>query len=269
MIRFICLASGSSGNCYYLGCDAGGLFIDAGISLRSISKTLSTEGISVGEHIMGVLITHEHSDHIKGLGKLIKAHHLPVFASAPTLEAIRNSRIHRELLDGAQCFSIEQFTPFHLGGFTIEPFCVPHDSACNMGYHIYRGNFSFTLITDAGHITEAMCHYAGKARYLVLEANYDPTMLRMGPYSPMLKDRVAGPRGHLSNIESAQMLQSVYHADMQHVWLCHLSHENNHPELCYKTFEQELLSQGISLEQDLNIETLRRSTPSRLYLLSE
>ncbi|MBB6275527.1 MBL fold metallo-hydrolase [Porphyromonas circumdentaria] len=263
------MASGSSGNCYYLGCDDGGIIIDAGVSLRSLTKTLSTEGIALAGHVMGVLLTHEHADHIKGLGKLLKAHHLPVFASEPTLDAIRNSSYHGYMLDGAKQITIEQFTPFTVAGFTIEPFCVPHDSACNMGYHIYRGEFAFTLITDAGHITEAMYHYARKAKYLVLEANYDPTMLRLGRYSAILKARVAGPRGHLSNIESAQMLQTVYHDEMQHVWLCHLSHENNHPELCYKTFEQELLAAGISLEQDLNLETLRRTTPSRLYLLPE
>ncbi len=263
------MASGSSGNCYYLGSDEGGLLIDAGIGLRTITKTLSAEGITLTGHIKGVLVTHEHADHIKGLGKLVKAHHLSVWGSAPTLEAIKHSRTYGYTLEGTKHIALEQFVPFTLAGFTIEAFCIPHDSACNMGYHICRGDFSFTLITDAGHITDAMYHYAHKAKYLVLEANYDPTMLRLGPYSPMLKDRVAGPRGHLSNIESAQMLQAVYHADMQHVWLCHLSHENNHPELCYKTFEQELLAHGISLEQDLNLETLRRTTPSRLYLLPE
>lgn len=269
MVRFLSIASGSSGNCYYLGCDEGAILIDAGLALRTITKSLAAHSIAIPNHIMGVLVTHEHTDHIKGIGALLRAHHLPLFASEPTLHAIARSRAHKQSLEGAVTHVVTQGIPFVLGGFEVTPFCVPHDCACNMGYHIRRGDFSFTLITDAGHITQDMYFYAQAAKYIVLESNYDPLMLQMGRYTPLLKERVAGNRGHLSNIESARFLGNIYHPEMSHVWLCHLSHENNLPEVCYQTFEQELTSCGISLETDLNLEILRRTTPSQLYLLNE
>ena len=145
---------------------------------------------------------------------------------------------------------------------------MPHDSAENVGYHITRGeDFRFTLATDVGHPTAVIERYIAAAQHVVLEANYDSEMLRTGSYPPFLKERVASPLGHLSNEEAAEVLARCYHPEMRNVWLCHLSKDNNHPELCWKSIEQRLFSEGIRVGKDLSLTALRRTAPSPMYLL--
>ena len=267
MIRFMSLASGSSGNCYYLGDEEGGLLIDAGIPIRTITKTLKAEGITLDSgHIQGTIVTHDHADHIRTIGVIGGVYHLPVYATAPVHHSISTSRFVLDPI-GASRRDIETFTPFEVAGFTIEAFPVPHDSAENVGYHITKGDFAFTLATDVGHPTEYIEEYISRATHVVLEANYDREMLRTGSYPDFLKERVSSPLGHLSNDEAAELLARTYHPGMKNVWLCHLSKDNNHPDLCWKSIEARLFSEGIRVGKDLSLTALRRTTASPMYLL--
>lgn len=268
MVQFMCLASGSSGNCYYLSSEEGGLLIDAGIPARSIVRALAAQNIPIEGHIMGVLVTHEHADHIKGLSTLALQYHLPVYTTEIIQQAIDALRYYKKM-EGLPRPIVAVGESFCLSGFEIEPFNVPHDSAANVGYYFRRGDFSLTLATDIGHITPEVRHYATQARHLILESNYDPEMLWKGRYPHYLKERVAGGRGHLSNLESAEFLCEVFHPELEHVWLCHLSMENNHPELCRKTFESVLHHRGIISSPHFVLEPLKRSTPSSLYSLAD
>ena len=149
----MCLSSGSSGNCYYIGDEAGGFLIDAGIPIRTITKTLKAEGIPLdGGAIHGVIVTHDHADHIRTVGVIGGVYHLPVYATRLVHDSIANSRFVQDPI-GPSRREIKIYEPFTVAGFTIEPFPVPHDSAENVGYHITKGDFRFTLATDVGHVT--------------------------------------------------------------------------------------------------------------------
>lgn len=267
MIRFMCLSSGSSGNCYYLGTEAEGFLIDAGIPIRSIVKMLRTEGIELTSgHIRGVIVTHDHADHIRTIGVLGGVYHLPIYATTLVHNSIAHSRfVQEDIRPSRREIAIHE--PFQLAGFTIEAFPIPHDSAENVGYYITRGDFRFTLATDVGHITDDVLDYVGRADHVVLEANYDREMLSAGSYPEFLKRRVSSSLGHLSNDEAADLLCQVYHPGMQNVWLCHLSKDNNHPELCWKTVEQRLFAEGIRVGKDLSLTALRRTVASPMYQL--
>lgn len=162
---------------------------------------------------------------------------------------------------------IEKETSLRLGHYHITSFEVPHDGTDNVGYAIEVGGKLFVIATDIGEITPTAARYICKANYLVLEANYDEEMLRMGPYPPYLKERIAGKRGHLSNTSAANFLAEHITEELKHVWLCHLSKDNNHPELAYKTIEYRLKSIGITIGKDIELTVLKRTTPSELYSL--
>ncbi len=265
----MCLASGSSGNCYYLGNENGGILIDAGIPLADISKALNHEGINLKNGtIKAILITHNHADHIRTVGQLTSLCHCPVYASEKVHRAIAHCRyIYEDLSPYRRYLSLDEET--NILGFQVKAFLVPHDSKENFGYHIRLRDFKFTLATDIGEITADIEYYSSLANYLVVEANYDEDMLFSGNYPAFLKKRVSGPLGHISNRETADLLAKIYHQDLKKVWLCHLSKENNSPELCLKTIDNRLFLEGIRAGKDLDLMTLNRHTPSPMYLLEE
>jgi phosphoribosyl 1,2-cyclic phosphodiesterase len=161
---------------------------------------------------------------------------------------------------------VEKEKPFLIRDFSITAFEVPHDSSDNVGYLVEFGNHTFTFATDVGHITETVSAYMSKANHLVIEANYDEEMLKSGSYPPFLKERVSSPTGHLSNREAADFLATHYHPRLKNIWLCHLSRDNNHPELAYKTVDIRLFNEGIRVGKDVSLTILKRSTPSELYV---
>ncbi len=275
------LSSGSSGNCYYLASDEGGLLIDAGIPARSIAKELKYIGVSLDSGwIKGLVITHEHADHTRTAGVIGGIYNIPVYASVPVHNSIATSRFINESI-GASRRNLELGEHFSLAGFELQSFLVPHDSLQNYGYHIRRGDFSFTLATDIGHLTSDIRRFASQAKYLVVEANYDPEMLRSGSYPAFLKDRVSGPFGHLSNGETASFLGEIYNPLLKHVWLCHLSKENNHPDLCWKSISSHLYNMGLRVGKtednhqphyegkDLILDVLPRTKATQVFLLEE
>ena len=262
-VSFLSLASGSSGNCYYVGTPEYGILIDAGISVRTIKKILKDKEIDF-DKIVAVLTTHDHGDHIKSVGSLGEKYHLPIYSTERVHDGIDRSRFVEETLFQSRKI-IEKEVPFMIRDFQIEAFEVPHDSSENVGYMIQFGNQRFTIATDVGYITETVARYLCMANHLVLESNYDEEMLRFGSYPEFLKERVASKTGHLSNQDAAAFLADHYSPTWKNVWLCHLSRENNHPELVYKTIDFRLLQEGIRTGKDLKLNVLKRMTPSDVF----
>ena len=262
---FLSLASGSSGNCYYLGASTYGILIDAGIGARQIKKILKDNGIDF-EKILAVLVTHDHADHIKSAGCLGETFFIPVYATEQVHDGIRRSRFVEEVLIQYRRI-FEKNVEFYIRDFKITAFEVPHDSSDCVGFSIEYEDQTFVIVTDAGHITDTIRNFASKANHLVLEANYDEEMLKSGIYPAFLKDRVSSSTGHLSNRMAAEFLASIYTASLKNIWLCHLSRDNNHPELAYKTVEYRLLQEGIKVGKDVALSALKRVNPSDVYEL--
>lgn len=281
MVKFISLSSGSSGNCYYLESSDGAILIDVGIPTRNINKELKQLGASLDSgHIKGVLITHEHADHIRSVGAVGGGYNIPIYASVPVHNSIATSRFVTEDI-GASRRNIQLGEIFDVAGFEIRSFLVPHDSVQNYGYYITRGNFSMTLATDVGHITSDLRKYASMSKYLIIEANYDHEMLMNGNYPSFLKERVASHLGHLCNSDTAKFLSDIYSPLLKHIWLCHLSKDNNHPELCWKTIEVKLYQMGLRVgrsddihsshqsSKDLILDVLPRTKATQIFYLDE
>lgn len=262
-LRFMSLASGSSGNCYYLGNDDYGILIDAGIGIRTIKKTLKENNIPF-EHILGLCITHDHADHIKSAGCLGEKYFVPVYTTAEILVGMNRSYCMTEKIHSA-CRLIRKDEPFQIRDFTITSFEVPHDGTDNVGYFIEYQGHTFAFATDLGHIPEHVGNYLKRANYLVIEANYDEEMLRHGNYPYHLKNRITNPNGHMSNIDTAEFLAQNYSEGLRYVFLCHLSKDNNHPELAYKTIEYRMFQEGIRVGKDLQLVPLKRNHPSDYY----
>ena len=260
---FLSLASGSNGNCYYLGTISYGIIIDAGINERQVKKILKENGIDF-EQIQAVLVTHDHADHIKSVGCLSEALGIPVYASQEVHEGIRKSRFVDEILLQHRRI-ITKEVPFYIKDFKIIAFEVPHDSSDNVGYLIEYKDQIFVFVTDAGYITDTVREYVLKANHLVIETNYDEEMLMSGQYPTFLKERISSQTGHLSNRYTADFLANYFTPTLKNIWLCHLSRDNNHPELAFKTVEFRLLQEGIKVGKDVSLVTLKRMTSSVLY----
>ena len=262
---FRCFASGSSGNCYYLGTLERGLLIDAGISARLIQKHLRSMGLDF-ENIMGVLVTHDHADHIRAVGTLGERVHLPIYATPLIHEGIdRNYGVREKLKTSRRYFEKEQeWTLFDL---TINTFTINHDSTECVGYVIDYNDQRFMIATDCGEPNEQMEAYIRTANHLVIEANHDEHMLLNGPYPTYLKERILSPRGHQSNVTCGELIARNYHEGLRNIWLCHLSLENNDPQVAYNTVADRLRDAGIVPGEDVYLKALERTTPSRIYRL--
>lgn len=264
---FRCFASGSSGNCYYLGTRHQGILIDAGISARSIQKYLREMGLDF-QNIMGVLITHDHADHIRAVGTLGERVHLPIYSTALIHEGIdRNYGVREKLRTSRRYF--EKGKEWELFGMRINTFDIEHDSTECVGYCIDYLGQRFVIMTDCGSVNEEMEAYIRTANHLVIEANHDEHMLLNGPYPTYLKERILSPRGHQSNDTCGELLERNWHPDLRNVWLCHLSLENNDPQVAYDTVASYLEEMEILPGTDIFLKPLERTTPSPIYILND
>ncbi|MCR5819723.1 MAG: MBL fold metallo-hydrolase [Bacteroidaceae bacterium] len=264
MLRFISFGSGSSGNCYYFQAGQTRILIDAGVSYTQLRKFFQSFGLQM-RTLNAVLVTHDHADHIKSVGKLAAECGLNIYATELVHEGIsRNYCVTPKLTSEKRVF-ISKDESFNIGDFKITSFHVPHDSTDCVGYRIEVDDIRFCLITDIGHVTERVQEEVREANYLILESNHDREMLMKGPYPAFLKGRIAGENGHLSNTEAGELLANYASPNLHHVWLCHLSEENNHPVLAQKTIDGILRSYGIIPGKDFKIEVLKRRNPSRVY----
>lgn len=270
MLKFLSLSSGSSGNCYYLGTEQYAILIDAGIPVRVIQKVLRENGLSFGK-VMALLVTHDHTDHIRSAGSLGELYHIPVYSTKEVHGGMERNYGMSKKLTNASRRNVERDVPFQIPGtqFHITPFTVPHDSTDNVGYYIEFGEgedrVRFCLATDVGFVTPDIRHFLSEADHIVVESNHDVDMLMNGPYPQYLKKRVRGEGGHLSNKECAELIHDIFHRSLRHVFLCHLSHENNDPDLAYRTAARALQSEGVSVGEDVVLSVLMRNSPSRVY----
>lgn len=266
MLKFICFGSGSSGNCYYLYTDDGGLMIDAGIGWRTLKRYFADYGLDMSR-VQALLVTHDHADHIKAAGIVSTELSVPVYTTAAVLHGIDENYCVRKKVKPGFGRTITPGETFEVCGMEVTPFHVPHDSTDNNGYFVTAQGHRFCLITDAGVVTDEMKPYINRAEYLVLESNYEREKLLTGPYPQYLKDRIMSGNGHLSNTACAVALAENASPDLRHVWLAHLSEENNHPELARKTVEQTLATFGIAAGTDFMLDVLKRKTPSEIFTL--
>ena len=237
-MRLCSIASGSSGNCIYVGNDDTHLLVDTGISKKRIDEGLAEIGIK-GEELDGILITHEHSDHIQGLGVFSRKYQVPIYATRGTLEGIRSYKSLGSLPDGL-LHEVETDTDFMLGDIEVHPFRISHDAKEPCGYRMNHGGKSVAVATDLGIYDEYTVENLKNLNAVLLEANHDIHMLEVGPYPYPLKRRVMGEKGHLSNELSGRLLCDILHDNLQYVILGHLSKENNYAELAYETVKLEV-----------------------------
>ena len=254
------LASGSSGNCYVVRTDSTAILVDAGISYKQIRLGLESLGIDPSE-INAVLVTHEHSDHIKGLPTLTKQTGVKIYASSLTAELVSDDP------ENIECF--EPGESFKIGDILVNSFPVSHDAAQPVGYSLSCGEKNITLVTDTGIVTEEMKAYMKRSDVLVLESNHDVNVLRMGHYPWFLKQRILSDRGHLSNEAAANALAELLKEDADSgcrkermVLLAHLSKENNFPEMAIATMENILQENGFTIGRDARVTALARTAMS-------
>ena len=266
MLRFISFGSGSSGNCYLLYTDTDALIIDAGVGIRTLKKHFRDYGLSMSK-VRHVLITHDHADHIKCVGSMSHELQVPIYATKTVHSGIDRNYCVARKVDASLRRYVEPSVPFQIGDFTVTPFHVPHDSSDNVGYFIEADGVTFCLMTDVGHVTDEMASFIGRAQYLVIEANHDKEMLQHGPYPQFLKDRITNGTGHLNNELCGEAIDKNMGEHLCHVWLCHLSEENNHPELARKTVETVLRSYGLVVGKDFLLEVLKRTKPTGIFEL--
>jgi phosphoribosyl 1,2-cyclic phosphodiesterase len=264
-LNFCSLSSGSSGNCYYLGNEFHGILIDAGISATSIRKFLKNMDISM-QTIMGVLITHNHTDHIKGLEVLTRKNNLPAFTTRKIWKSILTP--HKKI--SPDCIrEIPLKQRFHLTGFDIEAFPVCHDAPETIGFHICSGDKKITIATDLGHICQSAAPYIKAANLLVIESNYDEQMLVNGKYPRFLKARIRSDHGHLGNHQTSAFLADNISENLKIICLAHLSKNNNTPEKVLQTLQQAFSERGIILNDQQRISVLNRDMPTDMIRLIE
>ncbi|QIB27922.1 MBL fold metallo-hydrolase [Caloranaerobacter azorensis] len=261
--RFCSLASGSSGNCQYIETNRLKLLIDAGLSGRKIESSLKTIGVSP-ESINGILVTHEHKDHIKGVGILSRRYNLPIYANENTWKAMEND-IGKINVDNIRTFKTEE--EFELGDLGILPFKTSHDSIESVGFCFYHKNKKISLVTDTGFVNQNIKKKIYDSDLLVIESNHDIEMLKMGRYPWFLKKRIMGDTGHLSNDLAGEVISEVFSGKRQRVLLAHLSKENNFPELAYQTVVNILIDKGIKIGDDIIIGLTQRDNPTKIYNL--
>lgn len=259
MSRICPLYSGSSGNCTYLGGGKDGILIDAGVSCRKILSGLQQIDVDPGQ-IRAILVTHEHTDHIKGLRILLKKLPVPVYGSRETLEYIEQNDLVpptaelREIADTMEIARME-----------ITPFDTSHDCAHSLGFRIHMADDRLVgYATDTGCITDAVDRGLSGCDVVVLESNYDRGMLQSGRYPYHLKRRIASPKGHLSNEDCATQIARLVKSKATRFILAHLSRENNLPDIAYQSSLSQLLLEQMKPGIDFTLDVASRYEVSRM-----
>ena len=245
-LYFCSFGSGSSGNSAYVGSAEGGLILDVGVKAEDIERGLAANGVSM-KHVKGVLLTHDHSDHVKYVYALLRSHrHLKLFCTNRVLNGmLRKHSISKRIKE--YHVPIFKEIPFKVLDFEITAFDVPHDGSDNMGFSIEFDGRRFVIATDLGEVSDRARYYMSRASYLMIEANYDARMLRMGRYPEYLKARIAGGSGHLDNRQTAAFLSEIVNPGLNHIFLCHLSKDNNTPIIALRTVREALEAKGITV----------------------
>lgn len=262
MFKFCSLYSGSSGNSLFVQTANTKILVDAGESAKKIETALNNLEVDIKD-IDAILVTHEHTDHIKGIATLSKKFDLPIYANKETWQAMPeiNEKVQEK---NRNLFNIDE--TFDIGDLKIIPFATPHDAANSCGFNMFYDNKKISIATDLGHMDNKIIKKLEGSSFVLLEANYDPNILACSKYPYPLKQRISGPNGHLSNEAAGKTIAYLLKNGLKSVMLGHLSKENNFPELAYKTVIDELYSQNFD-ENTIRINVANRLMPSDILNL--
>lgn len=268
MMKLTSIASGSSGNCIYVGTEETNILVDAGISGKRIENGLRS--ISVDPRSLdAILVTHEHIDHIAGLGVMARRYHLPLYMTEDTAKAVLNTKSVGKI-DPDLFETIQPDHPFRIKDMEVDATSIWHDAADPVCYSIESCGVKASIATDLGNYHEGIVEKTKDSDILFIEANHDINMLQVGPYPYYLKQRILGNRGHLSNDRSAQFLGDILSKNTREVFLGHLSKENNYSELAYETVKLGLIEQGIlPSEFDFHMQVAKRDDVSELAVIEK
>lgn len=247
------------GNCLYVESENTKLLIDAGVSLKKIEKGLETLNISPSS-LDGILVTHEHSDHIQSLGNLSKKFNLPVYANSETFDNM-SKQTDKIPAENIKKFKVAE--KFEIKDLEINPFSIPHDAANPCGFSISNNSDKISIATDIGHMTNDILKQLEDSKFILLESNYDTEVLKYSKYPYLLKQRIAGPNGHLSNEVASKVINYLLQGNLKTAMLGHLSKESNFPELAYQTVVDELISSGTDVSK-LNLSVASRDKVGKL-----
>ena len=264
MLNFCSLYSGSSGNSFFVQSNCAKILVDIGLSSKKIILALESINIKPSS-LDGILITHEHSDHVQGLGVFIKKYNIPLYIDKTTFSAIKES--YTKGIDNNNVHFITIGETFNLKDLIIHPFATPHDAANPCGYTITKGDKKISIATDIGNMTDNILHCLEHSCFILLESNYDPAVLQCANYPYSLKTRIAGPTGHLSNQSAGKTLSHLIDYGLTHAMLGHLSKESNFPELAYTTVMDELISN--KKENNFQLSVAKRDSCSKLIELEQ
>lgn len=254
------IASGSSGNCIYVGNDSTHLLIDAGISKKRIEEGLTSIDVDPTK-LNGILITHEHSDHISGIGVMARKYCLPIYGTVETIASILKTKNVGKIPE--ECFRfIKPDEPFVVNDIEVSPFSMSHDASNPVCYTLTSDNKKVGVATDLGVFDEHIIRNLSNSEIILLEANHDVNMLQVGSYPYYLKQRILGNRGHLSNENAGKLLNQIMHDRLKYIFLGHLSKENNFEELAYETVKNELETGNARLSNTVVMKVAKREAPS-------
>lgn len=259
MLEFCNLYSGSSGNCLFVRTNHTKILIDCGTSHKKVCEGLNMIGESI-DNIDAIFITHEHSDHVQSVGLTSQKFDIPVFANIETWNAMPKQE-QKILPSNKKIFLNDE--DFFFNDLTIHPFSTPHDAANPCGFSIHNGKRKISIATDLGHIEDRLLKELESSSFLLLESNYDPEILKVSKYPFPLKQRIAGPNGHLSNSNAGKVISILSKKELKQVTLGHLSKENNFPELAYQTVVEELMSNNVDVNQ-IKINVANRQAPGNI-----
>lgn len=257
MFNFCSLYSGSSGNSLLVETENTKLLIDAGVSSKKIETALTNLNIDPNT-INGILITHEHTDHVQGLGTFAKKFDLPVYVNQKTLDAMPKQK---EKIAEKNIKNIRIEEKFEIEDLKIKPFAIPHDAANPCGFNIIKDDKKISIATDIGHMTNGILKNLEDSIFVLLESNYDPEVLKFSRYPYILKSRIAGPNGHLPNDMAGKTIAHLLQSGLKQATLGHLSKESNFPELAYKTVIDEIISNSNYNENSLKLNVASRDIP--------
>ena len=264
-LTFVSLSSGSCGNCGILTYKDKSILIDAGVGTQKFQKIVKEQGINMSS-VQGIFITHDHADHTRAAVRLAHKYQWPIYAAPAVSRALLYHRFASAELS-AYLKSTQIGDRVQIGEMSIRSFEVPHDSTQNVGYAVDTPSGRFTLVTDIGKVTETIIEEIKQANYLVFESNYDREMLLSGSYPYYLKERIISGEGHISNHEASHVLVQHLHKEVRFLALCHLSGENNSPELALETLRQTFREHHDWEAEGLTIKVLKRGECSPIYYL--
>ena len=256
MIQLCSLASGSSGNSIYIGTEHTHILVDAGVSGKRIEQGLASINVDP-KTLQGILVTHEHSDHICGLGVMARRYRLPLFLTYRTWQVIHQSNKIGKVDESLLRF-IEPDTFFYINDLKINPFRTSHDAVESICYSFENGNKKIGFATDLGRYDEYIVDQLRDSNVLYIEANHDINMLEAGSYPYYLKQRILSDLGHLSNESSSRLIFEVLSEHLEHIVLAHLSKENNHPDIAYVTIKNLLDEIYKETKQQINLTVANR-----------